>query len=101
MLLAPSCTGRIIFHAAARARLVALKVVSPLGITSSDSKYLSRVRSVGADAANALGLLARQTHPIVGCDPFAVSSTELGIVNVTSISLGLGCVVEGFPIFGA
>lgn len=99
MLSAPSRLGGL-FDAPVFERLVGFKVVGPLSITSGDTEHLPRMRSVGTDAPNALGFLANQTHPIIRGDPFALSSTELGIVDVTCISLRLGCIVESLPIFG-
>lgn len=96
MLSAPG--RRLVFDAHATGWLVGLEVVGPLSVTSCDTKHLSRVRTVRADASNALGFLAHQTHPIVRCDSLAVSGTKLGIVDVTGISLGLGRIVKGLPV---
>ena len=81
--------------------LVGFEVIIPLGVTTRDTEDLAWVGSIGAHASDTLALLAHEVQAIVWGKALALSSAQLGVVNVTRINIGFGSIVKGLPVFRA
>jgi hypothetical protein len=80
---------------------VSLVIIGPFSVATSDTDHLAGVWPVRTDAPDPFGLLPRQINSILRGKPLAVCSPELGVVDIASIQLRFGSIVEGLPILRA